>query len=274
MQSAPSQTTRRSDLAAETFPSATRTLPDKGCVTRAETILPSGKRAVTVSAPLLASFDPEAANRTAAAVEDVLRSFLPRPTDILCVGLGNAEMTCDALGPEVIKRLVPTRHLAGRLAAFAPGVTGTTGIETADTVKGLVDRIRPDALLLVDALASRALERVGTTIQITDRGIEPGSGIGNTGAAIDETTTGVPCIVIGAPTVVHASTLTLDLLERAYETAPELAPAEADRDELTRRILSDRLGGMIVTPRSVDLTVQVLARILSHAINAVCAVPD
>lgn len=149
---------------------------------------------------------------------------IPEDSACLVIGLGNWNATPDALGPRTISELLVTRHLhelvppeaRGGLrpvATMAPGVLGITGIETSEIVRGVVDRIKPSLVLCVDALAARSSERLGTTIQLSDTGIQPGAGVGNKRRALDEETLGVPVLAIGVPTVIHALTIVDDALD-------------------------------------------------------------
>ena len=158
---------------------------------------------------------------------EILREFLKGAKSVLAVGLGNAEMTADALGPKVVDRLIVSRHLKdqlpeiyrelamGNLSALRPGVLGQTGIETAELIRAAADTVCPDAILVFDALASRRVKRLCATVQISDTGITPGSGVGNHRNRIDRHSLGIPVISVGVPTVVDAATLTLDLAARA-----------------------------------------------------------
>ena len=146
---------------------------------------------------------------------------------IFVAGLGNAELTADAIGPLTVKRLTATRHLrehesqiyeslgCSALSALAPGVLGQTGIETQEILRSAVEVIRPDMMLVIDALAARSCERLATTVQLTDVGIVPGSGVGNHRAAITQESMGIPVAVIGVPTVVNSATLVYDVLQKA-----------------------------------------------------------
>lgn len=192
---------------------------------------------------------------------------------VLVVGLGNAEMTPDALGPRCVESVLVTRHIAGELtkikgleslrpvAAIAPGVLGQTGMETGEIVRALVDRVSPVAVLVIDALASRRASRLGTTVQVADSGIAPGSGIGNARFPLDRATLGVPVISIGVPTVVDAATLALDILENAGIETP------AQEEEKIRASVEPSGVSMFVTPRMVDLIVEHAARLTGLAIN-------
>ena len=216
---------------------------------------------VTLDLRPFAAHDAEAAERAARAVGAELRKLLDRSgvSSALVAGLGNADMTPDALGPLAAERVLVTRHLKGE-AAFAdlaavsvltPGVLGRTGIEAAETIRGAADAVRPDAIIAVDALAARSLSRVCATVQLTDAGIVPGSGVGNRRAALDRGTLGLPVFAVGVPTVVDAATLALDLLEAAGAAPPETLPGAE----------------VMVTPRDIDAQVRALARIAACGVN-------
>lgn len=198
-----------------------------------------------------------------------IRRLLPVNGLVLVAGLGNIEITPDALGPKTASRILATRHISGeiarstgldRLRAVAvmnTGVTGQTGIETGELLLGVIGRIRPSALIVVDALASRRLERLGCTVQISDTGISPGAGVGNHRARIDRDTMGVPVIAIGVPTVVDALTLAFDLLE-----------INDEKESLAlREQVSPKGRTMVVTPKEVDLLVDRASRLLSLSVN-------
>jgi len=188
-----------------------------------------------------------------------LRRMLPPEGLVLVAGLGNADMTPDALGPLCCSLVLATRHLAGELAESAglgnlrpvtcltPGVLGRTGMESAELVAAAVRATKPAAVLTVDALAARKLSRLGCTIQLSDSGIVPGSGVGNARRELSRGTLGVPVVSLGVPTVVDAATLVADL---AAACQP---PAGSE--------------GMMVTPREVDLLVERAAKLCAMAIN-------
>ncbi len=190
-----------------------------------------------------------------------LRSLLPKEGTVLAVGLGNTDITPDAIGPESINLILATRHITAELsesiglgnlrsvAGFIPGVLGKTGVETAESVKGLVQTVNPSAVIVVDALAARRLKRLGNTVQMSDTGIIPGSGVGNARAAINKETIGVPVISIGVPTVVDAQTLVNDLTD--------------DTKEISRQENKQ----MIITPREIDLVIERASRIIGLSIN-------
>ncbi len=197
-----------------------------------------------------------------------LQRMLPERGTVLVVGLGNENITPDALGPKCVSLLFATRHITGEVAkqaglgtlravaAIAPGVLGQTGIETAEIIESLVQRVQPQAVLVIDALASCRLTRLGTTIQLTDTGIAPGSGVGNRRVELSARTLGVPVIAIGIPTVVDATTLALDVLQANGLDAPSGQPLEQSGERL-----------MMVTPKEVDLMIDRAAETLAMGIN-------
>jgi len=218
---------------------------------------------------------------------------LTENSSILVIGLGNRYVTPDALGPQVCDKLLVTRHLQGEtpievsgqlrcVSAIAPGVMGITGIETAETVKGIAERISPDLIIAIDALASRKTSRVNATIQISDTGVSPGAGMGNKRTPLNEETVGVPVIAIGVPTVVDAATLVNDTIERllgamsnAVMDIPEGANIfgmmdslqEDERYALIRELLDPYTGNMFVTPKEVDAVITRLAGIIAGCLN-------
>lgn len=185
--------------------------------------------------------------------------MLPENGTILVIGIGNPDITSDALGPLAAQTVIATRHIFGELAkstglsdlrsaaVISPGVLGKTGIETGEVVLSLIKTIDPAAVIAVDALASKSVSRLGTTIQISDSGISPGSGIGNNRLRLNKETLGIPVIGIGIPTVVDAYTLVSDLTGR-----------EAEFD-------SER--NLMVTPKEIDLLAERGAKLIGMAIN-------
>lgn len=193
---------------------------------------------------------------------------------ILVAGLGNAGLTADAIGPKTVEKLTATRHLreqepvlyrelgCSSLSAIAPGVLGQTGIETLELLRGATRAIRPDVILAIDALAARSCDRLASTVQITDTGICPGSGVGNHRAAISRETLGVPVMTVGVPTVVNSATLVWDALRLGGVT---------EVDEGVRQVLENGKS-FFVSPKESDVIVEsissVLARAISHAFTA------
>ena len=202
-------------------------------------------------------------------VTEEIRRMIPKEGSVLVAGLGNMKITPDALGPKCASMIFATRHITGELlkatglsglrcvSAFATGVLGETGAEAGEMIKGVVQMLKPDFVITVDALAARNVERLGTTIQMCNTGIVPGSGVGNSRQEISERTVGVPVISIGVPTVVDAATLILDC-----------GGSGLDENEIL-----EQSGNMMVTPREIDLMIERAAKLTSLAVN--CALqPD
>ena len=201
----------------------------------------------------------------AAELAQTLRGMLPPD-------MGNRSVTPDSLGPRTAERVLVTRHMGDCLprdvpmssvCAAAPGVLGVTGMETAEILRGMVAHVKPDAVIAVDALAARSSKRIASTIQITDTGITPGSGVGNHRKALDRRTLGVPVIAVGVPLVVYASTIASDAL-------CALGEGEVEEERIAacvERVVSEKLGEMIVTPRDVDALVERMAGVLADGIN-------
>lgn len=205
---------------------------------------------------------------------------------IMVVGLGNREVTPDALGPFVIDNLYITRHLIKEgiidngmeISAIAPGVMAQTGMETSDIVKHLKTVVKPDAILVIDALAARESGRLNKTIQISDTGITPGSGVGNHRHAIDEKTMKTKVIAIGVPTVIAVPTIVLDSLDVFLNTIKDTVAKKVfdsfndkERYELASEIVEPYLKDMYVTPKNVDEAVKRISYTLSEAINGLNA---
>lgn len=213
-----------------------------------------------------------------------------RSKKVLVVGLGNWNITPDALGPKVSGAVCVTRHLfehkairensdACSVSAVSPGVLGITGIETGEIIKGIVERSSPDVIIAIDALASRSIERVSTTIQLSDTGIIPGSGIGNSRNGITCETMGVPVIAIGVPTVVDAATVANDSIELLTETVRSTEGEDSKlygalkaidgegRHSLIKEILKPFVGNLIVTPKEVDEIIDNVSAIIADSIN-------
>lgn len=193
------------------------------------------------------------------AVSSEIASLLPEGGTVLVAGLGNNRITPDALGPRCASMIFATRHITGDLlretgldglrsvCAFSTGVLGDTGAEASEMIKGIVSVISPCAVITVDALAARSVERLGTTVQICTSGIAPGSGVGNSRAEINEASIGVPVIAVGVPTVVDAATLVADY------SGSDNVPRSASE--------------MMVTPREVDLMIEHASKMTALAIN-------
>ena len=200
------------------------------------------------------------------ALADEIKSMLNvAPGDsVLVVGLGNSSITPDAVGHLTVKNTLVTRHLVSQMpdtfaafrsvAALEPGVLGTTGLESADVVSAVTEKMRPAAVIAVDALSSRRMNRVCRTVQLSDTGIIPGSGVGNGRAALSRETLGVPVIAVGVPTVVDAATLCADMAEETGGHIDEAA-------------LREHEGTMIVTPKDIDANVADISKLIGYAIN-------
>lgn len=193
------------------------------------------------------------------AIKTELLSLIDNTENVLVVGLGNRNITPDAIGPKVIDGIFSTRHIKRAVAeevglrglrtvsAIATGVLGQTGIEAAEQIFATVGKIKPTAVIVVDALAARDISRLGTTLQLTNSGIRPGSGVGNSRAEISQKTLGVPTVALGVPTVVDAATFAEDIVKREY--------------------LDPRGCSLMVTPRDIDSMINYSAKVISHAIN-------
>ena len=198
---------------------------------------------------------------------------------VLAVGLGNRDVTPDALGPKVVSNLKIDRHLSdkGGISAVVPGVMAQSGIESAKIVRGVVEQIKPDAVIAVDALAAGSTRRLNTTIQLADTGIHPGSGVGNHRMGINMDTVGVPVIAIGIPTVVDAATIVNDALDKMIMILRENGGNmgllsdfnKNEKYELIKELLEPDNGNMFVTPKDVDENIEILARLVSESINMV-----
>lgn len=189
---------------------------------------------------------------------------LKKSSQVLVVGLGNSEVTSDSLGPQVLGNLRITRTLYadGKISGIVPGVMAQTGMEAAEIVKGIVGETKPEAVIVIDALAARSVKRLGTTIQLTDTGIHPGSGVGNRRSRLDAETMGIPVIAIGAPTVVGAAAIVYDAVESLMEEVDE-----AERYQMVKDLVEPKLGPMIVTPKDIDDRVRRLSFVISEGLN-------
>lgn len=225
----------------------------------------------TMMHPELPRLDPQARIEVARAVAQTLRIMLPPQGDVLVLGLGNRRMTADALGDRVISGILVTRHIKEQsdeplrgVCAMSPGVLGVTGVETAELALGLVERLRPSAVLVVDALAAMETQHIGTTIQLTDTGIHPGSGVGNHRKAISQESLHVPVIAMGIPMVVYASTIVRDALKQILSSQKD----DEEAHELAQQLVGQAHTDLVVTPRNIDELVAGLADMLALAINS------
>ena len=193
----------------------------------------------------------------------------------LVVGLGNRNVTPDALGPHTVDCLNVTRHIVkeyGKYAmgeeacqmvsAIAPGVMAQTGMETYEIIKGIVDTVKPDVVLVIDALAARNTKRLNRTIQIADTGIHPGSGVGNHRNEISEETLGIPVVAIGVPTVVSADVIVQDTMENLIS-----ALEDDDKYEVIQDLIAPHLYGMFVTPKDIDESIDRIGATIAEGLN-------
>lgn len=253
---------------------------------------------LTVEAPNMAVPDEGYHEEISGELKKYLKQLIKEEKEeysVLVVGLGNRQVTPDALGPYVVDNLNVTRHIVkeyGKYAmgeeqvrlvsAIVPGVMGQTGMETVEIIKGVVQETKPDFIIAIDALAARSSRRLNRTIQIADTGINPGSGVGNHRSGITKETVGVPVIAIGVPTVVDAATIVNDTMENllaALETSETLKGVglvmqgynAAEKYELVKELISPHLNGMFVTPKDIDETVKRISYTISEALNMLFA---
>ena len=251
---------------------------------------------VTIEVPELRNGDTGLQNKVATTFAKQFESFLTRlgigkEAKVLIVGLGNWNITPDALGPIVVENSLVTRHFFElmpnevapgyrQVSAISPGVLGITGIESSEIVKGVVDQSKPDLVIAIDALASRSIERVNTTIQIADTGIHPGSGIGNKRKGLTLEHLGVKVIAIGVPTVVYASTIvsnTLNMLVKHLKQAKGETEkilgvldqiSENERLQLVKEVLEPVGHNLLVTPKEIDEFIEDIGNIIASGLNA------
>ena len=249
---------------------------------------------VTLEAGQLGNDEEEYQQEVAKELSVQLQKLIADPEtekSVLVVGLGNRQVTADALGPRVADRLFINRHIIlefgaaaynrkkmNRVSCLVPGVMAQTGMESAEIVRGVVKETKPDLVVAVDALAARSTKRLNRTIQVTDTGINPGSGVGNHRHALDEKSLGVPVISIGVPTVVDAATIVNDTM---YNLVTALTQSQAfaamgnsleklndaEKYELIRELLSPNLNAMFVTPKDIDESVKRLCYTISEGLN-------
>lgn len=222
-------------------------------------------RYLTLELDALIRREEDAFPRACKALSTLLRELLPHPNDgpVLIAGLGNRMITPDAIGPQTADHVIATRHLVAQspevfadwrpVSALAPGVLGQTGVETGEVICGVLDRVRPAAVIAVDALAAGRLSRLLRTVQLADTGITPGAGVGSARAALNKETLGVPVIAVGVPTVVDGATL-------AHEISSQLGqPACEALDDLSQPVM--------ITTRDIDREVADISRMIGYAVN-------
>ena len=227
----------------------------------------------------------KASETLAEELRKLLQQHVNKDEDVLVVGLGNIYVTPDSLGPKVINEIDVTRHLkkylpqyveeARTVSAISPGVLGTTGIETVEILKGIVENIKPKCLIVIDALASRSIDRISSTIQISDTGIVPGAGVGNTRKEISQKILGIPVIAIGIPTVVESAVIVNDTLDIFIEKLQKDAKSndylnklkDQDNYEEIKEALNLGEYNMIVTPKEIDDLIENMKNIVARGIN-------
>ena len=217
-------------------------------------------------------------------ISEQLKDLIKNYNSILVVGLGNIDTTADSIGPKVIKDINITRHLkkyapefvdikTKEISAIAPGVLGTTGIETQEIIKGIVEKVKPECIIAIDALISRDISRLFKTIQISDTGIVPGAGVGNARKEISVKTMGVPVIAIGVPTLVEAATIVADSIEliaNQFNEFEELKEAtKDDKYRLIKAVLEPSKYNLAVTPKEVDNLVDNMKLVIANGINKI-----
>ena len=223
---------------------------------------------ITIEAPGMVEPDEDYHREISLVLAKELRKMLPKgEVSVLIVGLGNRDVTADALGPHVVDNLFVTRHvvkvygkaafqdgLVNSVSCMEPGVTAKTGMDAAEMIRGVILQIKPDVLLAVDALAARSIKRLNRTIQITDTGIWPGSGVGNHRSALSKESMGVPVIAIGVPTVVDAATIVSDAVGSKGDEIKEISGF-------------GELGNMYVTSKDIDGVLKYLSFTISEGLN-------
>ncbi len=219
-------------------------------------------------------------------LKNLLQQHVQPQDPIIVVGLGNIYVTPDALGPKVINEIDITRHLleympevidknTREVSAVSPGVLGTTGIETVEILKGIVDNIKPKLVIVIDALASRSIERISSSVQLADTGIVPGAGVGNARKELTQESLGVPVIALGIPTVVEAATIAADSLTLFIQKVQEQGESneflnklqEDDKYNIIKEILTPEEYNFIVTPKEIDTLIEKMKDVVARGIN-------
>lgn len=219
-------------------------------------------------------------------LKELINKHIDKEGEVLVVGLGNIYVTPDSLGPKVVNEIDITRHLikyapqyleenARPVSAIAPGVLGTTGIETMEVIKGIVDNIKPKLIIVIDSLASKSIERISSTVQLSDTGIVPGAGVGNKRDEISENTLGVPVIAIGVPMVVDAATIAADSIDIFIEKLQDEGESneylnklkDEDKYSVIREALIPKEYNLIVTPKEIDDLIENMKDVVARGIN-------
>ena len=247
---------------------------------------------ITIDIPEFTHYDGEIMDDVSEVLNNSMQKLIGTNTSktALVVGLGNWKVTPDALGPKVVEKLMITRHLKAVMpdsidesvrpvCALAPGVLGITGIETGEIIKAVADKIKPDMVICIDALASRSIRRVNRTIQIANTGISPGAGIGNKRMEINEENLGIPVIAIGVPTVVDAATIVNDAMDLVLDEMVSQSTEggefynmlrsidKNEKSHLIKSLLNPHVGDLMVTPKEVDVVIDSVSKIISNGLN-------
>ncbi|GFZ30926.1 germination protease [Clostridium zeae] len=247
---------------------------------------------ITIDIPEFTHYDGEIMDDVSEVLNNSMQKLIGSNTSktALVVGLGNWKVTPDALGPKVVEKLMITRHLKAVMpdsidesvrpvCALAPGVLGITGIETGEIIKAVADKIKPDMVICIDALASRSIRRVNRTIQIANTGISPGAGIGNKRMEINEENLGIPVIAIGVPTVVDAATIVNDAMDLVLDEMVSQSTEggefynmlrsidKNEKSHLIKSLLNPHVGDLMVTPKEVDVVIDSVSKIISNGLN-------
>ncbi len=236
---------------------------------------------VTIDAPQLTDNDPLFREKVEQVLHTELSSLtseLKKGDTVLIIGLGNRTITPDALGPAVVDKVAVSRHVTEYLpslvdervrpvCSIAPGVLGVTGLETGEVVQGIVEKVQPALVIAIDALASRATDKISTSVQLTDTGVQPGSGVGNARMQLTRETLGVPVIAMGVPTVVHASTISQDAVSLLLNEMGESEENSAKLIDLVGKVVSEKIGPLVVTPKDIDLIIERSSDLLATGID-------
>ncbi len=249
---------------------------------------------ITLEAANMDSQDEDYHREISIELARIIKRLLPEGRNtfsVLVAGLGNREVTPDALGPRVVDNMMITRHVLKEFGKYAfgeqevnsvsgivPGVMAQTGMESQEIIRGVIEQTKPDVMIAIDALAARSTRRLSRTIQITDTGINPGSGVGNHRHGLSKDTVGIPVIAIGVPTVVDAATIVSDTMQTLIQAMEEHTHLSAlstglnalndmEKYELIRELLSPQLNTMFVTPKDIDESVKRLSYTLSEGLN-------
>lgn len=271
---------------------------DKISVTRVKITNENGENAInkpkgeyiTLDIKKIKYMEDETINECASILSKEIAKLVDMHVDkqgpVLVVGLGNAYVTPDALGPKVANGIEVTRHIikycpqfvkegTRSISAVSPGVLGVTGIETLEIVKGIVENVKPKLVIAIDSLCSKNIDRIGSTIQISDTGIVPGAGVGNTRAELSQNTLGIPVVAIGIPTVVEAATLVSDGIDIFINRLQEKAESnehlnklqQEDKYSEVKEALNVGEYNMIVTPKEIDELIDKMKEVVARGIN-------